>query len=291
MTLYRQCIVLLSLLLIHTNHIYAFEKTSYTFSNDPIDVVIPCHKKDANALANVITSVKKYVNGLRRIIIISSEQYTQDAEWFDESLFPFSKESIALEICQSPIIAQQVLKQTRTMGWIYQQFLKLYAPLCIPDISSNVLIVDADVIFLRPLSFLQEDGAGFCTVGSEYHQPYFQHMQRLLPDLKKLYANYSGISHHMLFQREVVLDFFDHIRAYHHLEPWVAIAQAILLNKKDQLIHSCLSEYEMYFNFVLARTDQVKIRHLKWKNVMNNYQFKRCVAEGYDYVARHIYRE
>jgi len=281
--------LLILTLITHTT--YAFEKTSYTFSRDPIDVVILCHKKDANTLPNGISSVQRCVIGLRRIIIISAEKYTDDAEWCDESIFPFTKESILLEICQSQNIAQQALKQTRTTGWIYQQFLKLYAPLCIPNISANVLIVDADVLFLQPVAFLQENGAGLYAVGSEYHKPYFEHMQRLLPDLKKLYNNYSGITHHMLFQREILIDFFDHIRAQHNLEPWVAIARTIKLNRENHLIHSCLSEYEMYFNFVFARTDQVSIRHLKWKNIMRLRQLKRCIAEHYDFVAQHIYKE
>ena len=39
------------------------------------------------------------------------------------------------------------------MGWIYQQFLKLFAPLYIPDISSNVLMVDSDVVFHKQIPY------------------------------------------------------------------------------------------------------------------------------------------
>lgn len=277
--------------LLHIHVHSAFEKTSYTFSHDPIDVVIPCHKKDANTVHRAITSVQKYVCGLRRIIIVSSERFTDKVEWFDEALFPFSKESIVAHVSKVPHLTQQLMSNTRTVGWIYQQFLKLYAPFCIPNISANVLIVDADVIFLKPISFLNQEGAGLYAVGREYHKPYFEYAKRLLPDLVKLYPHYSGIVHHMLFQREVLQDFFDHIRAEYQCEPWIALARTITLDRNNRFVHSCLSEYEMYFNFVFARTDQVQIRDLKWKNITRFTDIKKWRDKDHDFVALHIYKE
>src|SRR5439155_25867451 len=99
-----------------------------------------------------------------------------------------------------------------------------------------------------------------------YHAPYFHHAQRVLPDLVKIYPQYSGIVHHMLLQKEVLLDFFDHVRTYHSAEPWQALSRAVALNNNGDIVFSGMSEYEMYFNFVFARTDQVQLRPLKWKN-------------------------
>lgn len=286
------CIVFLY---ISVCNLHAFEKIYYVFPHDPIDVVIPCHIKDVATLDRAITSVKKYVQGVRRVIVISSEQFTNAAEWADEALFPFTKESLALEIFKSPEIASyQVNKPKSRMGWIYQQFLKLFAAFYIPDISSNVLMVDSDVIFFRPVNFLGENGAGLYNVAVEYHAPYFEHAATTLPGIKRVYPEHSGIVHHMLFQKPVLTDFFSLIQKEHGVEPWVAIARAIPLVNNDVTI-SCMSEYEMYFNFVFARTDQVKIRKLNWINKelkwerVTSFDIDNLKAQGYDYVAIHTW--
>jgi hypothetical protein len=273
--------------------IQSFEKIHYLFSDDPIDVVIPCHPKDAATLNRAIASVKKYVIGLRRVMVISSERITDNAEWIDEKIFPFTKESLAYEIFKDPaVIHYQFTKKLSRIGWIYQQFLKLYAAFCIPDISSNILIVDADVVFLKPIDFLCRDktspseNAGLYATGSEHYPTYFEHAARLLPGLKKLYPEHSGIVHHMLFQKPVLTDLFNLIDQEHHVEPWIAIARAIEIVNND-IDPSCLSEYEIYFNFVFARTDQVKLRPLKWANSENERDLINYRKKRYDYVAIH----
>jgi hypothetical protein len=296
MVISRKIIVFIALFHLST---HAFEKVHYLFSDDPIDVVIPCHPKDAATLDRAITSVKKYVVGLRRIMVISSERITDNAEWIDEKIFPFTKQSLAHEIFKYPdVVRYQFTKKESRIGWIYQQFLKLYAAFCIPDISSNILIVDSDIVFLKPVDFLCRDktgfsyGAGLYAVGKEYHPPYFEHAARLLPGLKKLYPEYSGIVHHMLFQKPVLIDLFNLIHQQHQVEPWIAIARAIKVVDND-INPSCLSEYEIYFNFVFARTDQVKLRPLKWVNrelawgPVHDYDIEGYRQKGYDYVAIH----
>lgn len=270
-----------------TYTICVFEKITYTFSNDPIDVVIPCHPKDAAALPRIILGIKNNVVNLRRIIIVSPSCFNSEVEWFDEALFPFTKESVLMEICKTEELAKKPINVKRG-GWIYQQLLKLYAPFCIPDISSNVLIVDADVIFLKPITFTQAHGAGLYAVGWEYHKPYFDHAKSLLPDLQKLFPQYSGITHHMLFQREVLIDFFDCICALYDCEPWQAILRKVPLDRGNNIVFSAISEYEMYFNFVFARTDQVQLRPLKWKNISRSAELIRCRKQGFHFVALHV---
>lgn len=268
---------------------FSFEKIEYTFSHDQIDVIIPCHEKDAPQLNRAIAHVKENVQNLRRVIVISSKPLTDHAEWADEKLFTFTKEDIIMQIFQNDELAKNYLKSNAARtGWIYQQFLKLFAAYYIPDISRNILAVDADVIFLKPTSFLQRNGAGLYAVSNEYCQFYFDHAARLLPGLKKMYPEYSGIAHHMLFQKEVLDDFFNLIEQHHHLNPWIAIAKAIPV-VDNKISFAPISEYELYFNFVFARTNQVKIRALKWENMSEYWYQRRNGLEMYDYVALHIY--
>jgi hypothetical protein len=265
------------------------EKVEYQLFDEPIDVVIPCAKKDLRTLELCIEGVRKNVARLGEIIVISKERYTDNADWFAEELFPFSKFDLGYYICgETEDGAEKFLAECTRVGWIYQQFLKLYAPFVIPGISSNVLIVDADVIFYQPASFLNAKNEGLYNPGREYHKPYFNQMKRLLPDLHKLSPKYSGISHHMLFQRSILEDLFSTIEDYHEMDMWKALCKTI---DPREINTPCISEYEIYFNFVFSKTSQVKIRPLKWTNKWDLSPKARNadLKKGYHYVAYHEY--
>lgn len=266
----------------------AFKKVHYSFSDSPIDVVIPCHPKDAPHLERCIEGIKKYVAGFRRIIVVSEKRLTNSAEWCSEQFYPFTKQSIIYQAFQSEELSRKYVEQSpRIAGWIYQQFLKLFAAYYIPNVSSNILIVDSDVVFLKPVSFLQKNGAGLYAVGDQYYAPYFKHAAAILPGLKKFNRVASGIAHHMLFQREVLDDLYKLIYNKHRCEPWMAIARALSLTPNSTQCELPISEYEIYFNFVFARTNQVKIRHLRWCDTIEANFLN--ASTNYDYVAIHVY--
>jgi len=262
---------------------------NYAFSHDPIDIVIPCAEKDIPLLDLCIEGIEKNVENLGRIILVSKEPYTDKAEWFNEELYPFTKFDLGLAIYnQDEEKAEEFALKCPRVGGVYQQFLKLYAPFVIPNISSNVLIVDADVIFYRSVKFTGKGGAGLYNVGDEYHEPYFKHMHQLLPELNKVFPEYSGICHHMLFQRVVLEDLFSMIETRHGVPAWQAICQCI---DQREILRSSFSEYEIYFNFVFSQTRQVKVRPLKWLNAADISPKKRAYhkSSGFDYVAYHAY--
>ncbi|MCE5316810.1 MAG: DUF6492 family protein [Parachlamydia sp.] len=232
-----------------------------------------------------ISGIRQNLENIRRVIVVSSAPFTSQAEWFDEKKYPFNKYDLAYEIFNNEDIAKFYTVNPSRLGWIYQQFLKLYASFVIPDISSNVLIIDADTIFLKPVQFLGSQGEGLYNPGSEYHLPYFEHASKLIPGLNRVFPEYSGISNHMLFQKEVIDDLFCIIQNHHNCEAWQAICRCI---DHQHFNGSSLSEYEIYFNFVFTRTDQMRIRTLKWANISLNdlpiYQ-----KDDYDFVSCHYY--
>lgn len=251
------------LLMVFLNTQAVLEKTFYQFSKEPIDVVIVAHEKDSATLPLVIEGVRHNIKH-RDIIVISQKPLTDKAIWFDEARFPFTKEKIAHEIFKDAVKAQVFLQHAKTRtGWIFQQLCKLYALFVIPGISDNILVLDADTIFLRPVRFQKKDGRPKLTVATEYHRPYFAHMARLIPGLEKVYKDKSGIAHHMLFQKPIMADLFETISNIHHEEPWKALCHCIDTN---EIYGSCMSEYEIYFNFACMRTDQVHLRELRWSN-------------------------
>jgi hypothetical protein len=261
-------------------------KKNYNLINEPIDVIIPCADKDIETLERSINGIKKNVINVRRVIVVSPYRLTDKAEWFDESNYPFSKYDLAYEVFGNEEEAIFNSSSKSRIGWVYQQFLKLYAHLVIPDISSNMLIVDADTIFLKPVAFLGANGEGLYNPGKECFEPYFDHAARLLPGFKKVFSNYSGISHHMLFQKDVIIDLLQTIEEYHNTEAWKALCHCI---DRDQFKCVGISEYEIYFNFVFSRSNQMKIRPLKWTNVSKISDIKKYRKKDYHYVSCHAY--
>ena len=62
------------------------------YKNIEFDIVIPVHKKDLAVLEYCIEAAKNKIIGVRKIFIVSKERYSENAEWVDESSFPFSIE-------------------------------------------------------------------------------------------------------------------------------------------------------------------------------------------------------
>jgi len=52
----------------------------YKLSNHPIDVVIPCHKKNADVLERSIEGIRSNGKNIDRIFVISKEKLTQKAD-------------------------------------------------------------------------------------------------------------------------------------------------------------------------------------------------------------------
>ena len=228
--------------------------------------------------------IKQQGAKVRRIIIVSKKRLTEEAEWFDERRYPFNKKDIINIIYGSKKKALEDRSGVNRIGWVLQQLLKLYAPLVIPNISSNVLVLDADTIFLNPVTFLNAShGALFCT-GTEWHTPYFDHGAKLIPGFKRLYPHYSGIVHHMLLQRSIIEDFWKTVESTHQMKGWKAFCRCI---PREGLNGSPCSEYELYFNYALSHTDQVEIRPLKWENLSRLSQLKNYPALGYHYASVH----
>lgn len=266
---------------------FALDDT-YHFSSEPIDVVIPCTKKDLETLELCIKGIKDNCRNVKRIIVVSEKPLTINAEWFNENHYPFSKYDIALALLQKKDRAENYLAHPQSrVGWYFQQLLKLYAPFVIPRISPNVLIVDADTVFLNPVEFLNEENAGLYNVDLMLHYPYFEHAAKLIPDFFRLFPQYSGVSHHMLMQRCVLEDLFRTVENKWKGEKfWKAFCYAV---DKGQIHLSGASEYEIYFNFVFSQTDQVQLRLLKWDNSANLNLIDKFKADGYHYITFHAW--
>jgi FkbM family methyltransferase len=225
-----------------------------------IDVVIPCAEKDVGVVNACIQGVRTNVPEVRRIFVVSKERLTSEAEWLPESAFPFSRADV-----------ERVAPHTGyRAGWYLAQLFKLYAVLTVPQGTHRVLVVDADTVFQRRCSMLGDDGVPLYAIATEHHTPYFEHMERLLPGLRRM-QDASGIVHHMLFDRDVVTALFQEVEQRHGKPFWQAFLEQIdpshAVPSATCACASGAADYEIYFNYWQWKKPQAgRIRPLAWEN-------------------------
>jgi hypothetical protein len=249
-----------------------------------IDVVIPAHEKDLAILNHCIDGIKKNIIDVRRIIVVSKEKFTDQAEWFDEVLYPFSYQEISNLVNGSNV------------GWNFQQLLKLYAPLIIPGILPNVLVIDADTVFYRKTHFFSKEGLPLYNLSkdknlenSNFHQVTLRHIKKILPEIAekfpKNFENISGICHHMLFQKHIIEELF---AAVEKRDPAGNPFYKIFLQNRENSFG--VAEYNLYFYFLItAHPHDYQIRILQYKNTAKFSPFKERLRRKYHYCSYHSY--
>ncbi|MFI0434183.1 MAG: DUF6492 family protein [Parachlamydiaceae bacterium] len=272
----------------HTETDKETPKKHYNLTDEDIDVVIVAHPKDIETLDLCIKGIKENCKRVRRVIVVSEKKLTDEAEWFDEKLYPFSLDDVMMAIAKGDRKKGEKYfrHSNRGCGWFLQQLLKLGAPFVIPHISSNVLVIDADTIFMNPVDFLNKRKGGlFAFSRIEPKERYLRHADRLLPDYKRVHTEVYSVCHHMLFQRAILEDLFDVVEKHHQVPFWVAFCSCVDLNE-DKV---AASEYEIYFSFAFNHTDQVGLRELKWTNSAYLNKMDLFKRNRYDYVSFHSY--
>lgn len=249
------------------------------FAGEPIDVIIPCAKRDSVVLEECIRGVRRNLKDVGNVYIVSPEKLTNSATWIDEkTAFPFTKTSIADFL--------GLHHRHYRMGWYLQQLLKLYAPLVIEGLSEYYFILDSDTVFLNPTRFVDDDGKLLFNISHEYHPPYFEHMKRLLPALDRQ-IDRSGITNCMIFKQSIVRDLIWRVEHHHNTEFWKAFLSCV---ERKHFRLSGASEFEIFFNFCLKYyPDCVKIEPLHWgcSGELERMEIDR--ASGTRYMSYHWY--
>ncbi len=240
------------------------------------DILFLCHEKDMESLKESIKYAQKNVVGYRKIFLLSKKNFLPDEDivFVDEKLFPFSKSDIAKYASEERV------------GWYYQQFLKLYFLKVIGNKSlDNVLVIDADTIFLKKTNFF-EGGVPLYNIEIGKHDPYYSIVKRVF-DIDFPVLSYSGVTHHMLFQRKYIMEILKLRSKDNDLEFWEKVMTNI-----DKNTESGFSEYILYFNYML-KFNKNKIRIRKIKFIDFPYYSKKwlCFFKfwGYSYLSAHDY--
>jgi len=248
------------------------------------DIIIPVHKKDLAVLEYCIEAARAKIVGAGRIITISKERYTNNAEWFPESQFPFSMDLV----CQYT---------AGSCGWYFQQLLKLYAPLVIPNICENVLILDSDTVFFRKTKMFDAQNRPFYNISKDkkicrkpFDNRVEEHINKLWPaisreNLPTEFKKISGICHSMMFNRKIISELFAKVEE--HDKTGDEFYKIFLKHANHE--HSA-SEYQIYFNFLLIfHGNEIAIRKLKYKNTADLNIKKYRKRFKYSYCSFHSY--
>lgn len=230
------------------------------------DIFITVGPSDFEIIKYTLNLNLKNINNYKNIYIHSEfKNFNFDkVNNINQSFFPFSRNEIT-----------DLIKNKSRAGWIYQQLVGLYYPF-IQNNSENVLVIDSDVFFTKKIDF-QSGSKNIFTVGYEYHKPYFDHMKLLHPDLVK-HDQFSGISHHMIYNKTILKDLIKKVEDFHSEEFYKVFIKN--LNKYEI---SGAADYEIYYNFALKNYKDMHLtRELVWTNLekfsINNF-FK------YDFVS------
>ena len=236
------------------------------------DIVIPIGPNDIDIIKNQIEYTKKNIIGYRNIFLICYNKTLNidNCITIPEEIFPFSIETIS-----------EIHGKNHRNGWYLQQLIKLYAGLVIPNILEKYLVIDSDTFFLKPTTFIENNKCLY-NYGSEYWKPYFKHMELLDISLTRQIEEKSGICHHMLFETKYIKEIINKIETKHNDEFYKVFLKNV---SSDMILSSGASEYEIYFNYMLANhKDKIEIRTLKWINASS-----LILNSDYDYISIHYW--
>ena len=229
------------------------------------DIVIPIGPKDEEIIYEQIEYTKKNIIGYRNIYIIPYDDtiMIDGCITISEKIFPFTMETLILYKGNSD-----------RNGWYLQQLLKFYAGFVIPDILDTYLVLDADIFFMKPIIFMENNKCLY-NYGIRHNEPYFVHMKKLHPDFNKC-SKMSGICDHMILETKYIKEIIDIVEKYHN-KPFYTV----FIENITDYEGSGASEFEIYFNYVLRKyPDKIKIRKLK--NMFGNK-----LDDRFDYVTLH----
>jgi hypothetical protein len=244
------------------------------------DIVIPLGPNEISNINEQIIYTKKNVIGYRNIYIISCNLNIKidSCIIIDENIFPFKN-----------FIFNHFIKHNgkkNRNGWYFQQLIKLYAGHYISELLDDYLVIDADVLFLKPLIFIENNKPIFAT-GTENHKPYFTHMNLLNNNFTKTH-NKSGICHHMLFNKKYINEIFTIVEMQHQKPFWQAFILSVFehLNHSITTAESGASEYELYFNYMVKNyNNNIIIRDLTWENISKYRYINRKFNLNNDYIS------
>lgn len=222
------------------------------------EIVIPIIKADVDRVLITMPYILKNLP-VKRLVIVASEEVRNCLP--DDPNIKFINED-QLETGMNAKHIKNLIKQiaeddtiegwyaNKIFGWYFQQFLKMsYAKICEDD---AYLVWDADTIPLVPISFYDEKTKKYVfTLKTEYNEPYFITMKKIItPSLEKLQKE-SFIAEHMIFCKDIMCDLLDNMERNQQLNGQYWFEKILYSVGKNDIMNFSFSEFETYGNFSL----------------------------------------
>lgn len=218
-------------------------------SAEAIDVVIPIVGKDLRILPLCLEGVYHCVaHPIQQIYIVAPAQdeivcfcEEHGLQFVDEKeVFGFGPKDLNLQIQNADG------SQSNRSGWLFQQLIKLSGRV---GTCQHYLCIDADHVLIRPHVFLTQDNKTVFYMSYEEHQPYYDNIHRLLPDL--VLDKLSYVDHKMLFDKQQVE------RLHQALTQGTGLLWTdVVLKSYDRSSFAGFSEFELYGNFVVDKVQR-----------------------------------
>jgi hypothetical protein len=201
-----------------------------------LTIVVPAVEKDASALGHCLHSIREMIQDpIHEIWVVSPES----------SILREIARSHDCRFVHEETVLPQPVSELKCRGWVLQQFIKLNVTNHVS--TPDFLVVDSDTVFLRPQSFYR-GGRSILRYSDQYELLYNRSLELVFGDPRRFPVSF--VTHHMLFNTELVKGLLSLIEQRFKLPWWQAILQEV-----DQGHPISFSEYELYGHFSLSQPD------------------------------------
>lgn len=242
-----------------------------------VDVVIPVAVKDKHKLLISLSSLQSNcVTPIRNVYLICSSSHFDFTQLPNVKIIPEEQFPFTLNDLERILTLKGSTHPHST--WYYQQLLKLYVFEVSTDLADDVLVLDSDFAFKRPISLLDDDGRAILARGypfrwkmrqnTDQEQPKHSHIdfsKRLLPTWN-LQDNFTGMHHHILLRKHIMQSLFADVQNHHNSPFWMAFMVCVDVQKWN-----AASEYILYYHYCLQNfPDKVLTRHLEAFDIIHD---------------------
>jgi len=211
-----------------------------------MDVVIPLGERDVDIIEMTISKGSLFIDRCRFIYIVASNETFSKLE---DIVFP--THVLFVEEKEFPLPIEEIMGyRAQRTGYIRQMLIKLYAFQYIPHLSEPYMVLDADMIFQRPVSFSERYMPYSSAPQQKNWQRFWDYCQRCHPSfhpIQKDDTSITGIHHHMIFHAFYLRDMFHLIESFHKKSFEHVFLESIDI---DRYYDYVATEYELYFIYM-----------------------------------------
>ena len=225
-------------------------------------LVVPTIKKDLPILLNNLDLLIKNLP-VDKIYVIGPSDIKS---LIDNPMLSFVEETELVNINQLKTICKTLYQEgeiTKRIGWYVQQFIKMkFSQICEDE---YYLLWDSDTIPTKKIELFSADGKPYFDLKTEYHKPYFDTIERILPGCKKQ-ITLSFISEHMLINTHYMREMISEIERNEALAGDNFMEKILNAINPQDICNSGFSEFETFGTYMQNRhPDFYSLRN--WKSM------------------------